>query len=209
MFSGLFGRKKKLIRAERETVRRGPDGIEVRVIRSSRKTMSVQVKPEGTIVRAPLTISDAKIERFLTEHSAWIRKQRDRIAKWETEASFEQKLSAEEVEALKRKASAVFRERVEHFARIAEVSYGRITIRAQRTRWGSCSSKGNLNFNCLLLLAPPEVLDSVVVHELCHRKEMNHTPRFYEEVYRLFPGYRECDRWLKENGRALLSRIEP
>ena len=75
------------------------------------------------------------------------------------------------------------------------------------TRWGSCSSKGNLNFNCLLLLAPPEVLDSVVVHELCHRKEMNHSPAFWREVYRVFPKYDEADRWLKENGPVLTARL--
>ena len=87
------------------------------------------------------------------------------------------------------------------------VDYGRITIRCQRTRWGSCSAKGNLNFNCLLMLAPPEVLDSVVVHELCHRREMNHSPRFYALVLRVFPDYHRWDRWLKDNGPALMARI--
>ena len=72
---------------------------------------------------------------------------------------------------------------------------------------GSCSSKGNLNFNCLLMLAPPKVLDSVVVHELCHRKEMNHSKRFYAEVLRVFPDYWAQDKWLKENGNILMSML--
>ena len=87
------------------------------------------------------------------------------------------------------------------------VTIGWITIRNQKTRWGSCSSKGNLNFNCLLMLAPPEVLDSVVVHELCHRREMNHSQKFYAEVLRVFPTYRTQEKWLKEHGGELLKRL--
>ena len=95
-----------------------------------------------------------------------------------------------------------------HYAPLVGVSYGRITIRCQRTRWGSCSSKGNLNFNCLLMLAPPEVLDCIVVHELCHRKEMNHSQRFYAEVLRVMPDYRERYKWLKENGHMLMAMLD-
>ena len=87
------------------------------------------------------------------------------------------------------------------------VSYGRITIRSQHTRWGSCSAKGNLNFNCLLMLTPPEILDYVVVHELCHRKEMNHSARFWAEVARVIPGYEASKNWLKDNGSALIARM--
>ena len=83
------------------------------------------------------------------------------------------------------------------------VTYGRITIRNQRSKWGSCSSKGNLNFNCLLMLTPPEVIDS----ELCHRKEMNHSERFYAEVLRIFPDYYKWNKWLKENGGAIIARM--
>lgn len=94
----------------------------------------------------------------------------------------------------------VFRIIVEYFARQVGVDYGRITIRNQKTRWGSCSSKGNLNFNCLLMLAPAEILDYVVVHELCHRKEMNHSKAFWAEVEKVLPDYRESVKWLKEKG---------
>ena len=98
-------------------------------------------------------------------------------------------------------------DRVAYYAEKMGVTYGSITIRNQRTRWGSCSAKGNLNFNCLLMLAPPEVLDGVVVHELCNRIEMNHSKKFYEEVLRVYPEYRKSEKWLKENGRALLRRM--
>ena len=116
-------------------------------------------------------------------------------------------LSESDIQALADRALSVIPERVKHYAKIIGVTYGRITIRNQRSRWGSCSAKGNLNFNCLLMLAPPEVLDSVIVHELCHRKVMNHSDKFYKEVLRIFPNYSVCHKWLKENGDALIMRM--
>ena len=116
-------------------------------------------------------------------------------------------LSDEELNELTKQAKKVFPERVKFYAPLIEVKYGKIYIRHQRSRWGSCSGKGNLNFNCLLVLAPPEVLDSVVVHELCHLKEMNHSKSFYEEVYKVMPDYDKNHMWLKENGAELISRL--
>ena len=86
------------------------------------------------------------------------------------------------------------------------VSYGRISIREQKTRWGSCSSAGNLNFNWRLIFAPPAVLDYVVVHELAHRKEMNHSAAFYAIVEQVLPDYRSSQKWLRENGHQLWLR---
>ena len=99
-------------------------------------------------------------------------------------------------------------QRVAHYAAKLGVTYGRITIRNQKTRWGSCSSKGNLNFNCLLMLTPPEVIDYVIVHELCHRKEMNHSARFWTLVASILPDYTEQKRWLREHGGVIIGRLE-
>ena len=96
------------------------------------------------------------------------------------------------------KALQVLPEKVEHYARIIGVTYGRITIRNQKTRWGSCSSKGNLNFNCQLMRLPEELQDYVVVHELCHRKEMNHSSDFWKEVEYIMPDYQERRARLKQ-----------
>ena len=116
-------------------------------------------------------------------------------------------LTREEIEDLAQRALAYIPPRVAYYANRMGVTYGRITIRNQKTRWGSCSSNGNLNFNCLLMLTPPEVIDSVIVHELAHRKEMNHSQRFYDEILKVFPDYRKYDRWLKENGPVLIRRM--
>ena len=96
------------------------------------------------------------------------------------------------------KALCVIPERVEYFAEMMNVTYGRITIREQKTRWGSCSSKGNLNFNWKLVLMPEEVLDYVVVHELAHRKEMNHSERFWNHVEKVLPDYQARRKLLRE-----------
>ena len=117
------------------------------------------------------------------------------------------RLTQDEIQALANRALEVIPQRVAYYAPLVGVTYGRITIRNQRSKWGSCSSKGNLNFNCLLMLTPPEVLDSVVVHELCHRKEMNHSERFYAEVLRVFPDYWAQNKWLKENGDILMTML--
>ena len=93
------------------------------------------------------------------------------------------------------------------YAPLIGVEYGRVTVRRQKSKWGSCSAQGNLNFNCLLMLAPEEVLDYVVVHELCHRKHMDHSKEFWAEVRRVMPDHEKQKKWLKENGAVLMRRI--
>ena len=181
--------------------------MDCEIIRSRRRTMSVEITPSGLRVRAPLRASNAEIHRFLAEHSAWIEKNLRKMAGEREALQKIEPLTKEELLVLAVRAREVIPARVSYYAPLVGVSYGRITIRSQHTKWGSCSSLGNLNFNCLLMLAPPEVLDSVVVHELCHRKEMNHSQRFYAEVLRVFPDYRIWNRWLKENGRLLMARL--
>lgn len=94
-------------------------------------------------------------------------------------------------------------ERLAYYAPRLNVRYGRVTVREQRTRWGSCSSKDNLNFNWKLIMAPPDVLDYVVIHELCHLIEFNHSERFWRLVAREMPAYTSCVKWLKQHGKEL------
>ncbi|MEK7390256.1 MAG: M48 family metallopeptidase [Elusimicrobiota bacterium] len=99
--------------------------------------------------------------------------------------------------------AALFRSRAEFWAPALGVDFGRVRVKDQRTLWGSCSRAGNLSFNWRLALAPDEVLDYLVVHELAHRAHMNHSRRFWEFVERVCPEHRAHRRWLRQNARAL------
>ena len=182
--------------------------MEYIVIRSRRKTLSMQVKGDGQVeVRAPLWTTDTEIRRFLETHRRWLEKHLQKARALQQAKAGVRKMTGAEIAELKKKAKRVLPERVAYWAPLIGVRPGRIAVRCQKTRWGSCSTKGNLNFNCLLMLAPDGVIDYIVVHELCHLKHMNHSKRFYAEVLRVFPEYRKWDRWLKQNGALLQMRL--
>ena len=185
--------------------------MEVTVIKSRRKTIAIQVNSDLSVtVRAPYSVTEKYIEEFLNKNEAWISKQMNEIKvnRKNVESKNAENVTLDKIKALADQALKIIPTRVEYFAKIMKVTYGHITVRNQKTRWGSCSSKGNLNFNCLLMLAPPEVLDYVVVHELCHRIEMNHSRAFWEEVEAVLPDYRERQRWLKDNGWRLMEELK-
>jgi len=182
--------------------------FEVSVVRSSRKTLSVEIHPDGTLlVRAPMKYPQSEIKNFLRKKSALlekhVQKQKERSRRLGDIVPY----TEEELRSMADEALNIIPKRAAYYAEKLGVSYHRITIRAQKTRWGSCSSSGSLSFNCLLVRAPAEVLDSVVVHELCHLIQPNHSAAFYAEVNRVFPEYDRCHVWLKENGIALLRRL--
>ena len=183
--------------------------LEVEVLYSRRKTIGLTVFPDGRIVlRMPAGEPLENGRRFILEKEGWIRSKlqvgEERLEDAEAAGGC---LSDAELRRMGDEAGKDLYRRVVHFLPIVGVSIGRVTIRCQKTRWGSCSSAGNINLNCLLMLAPPEIRDYVVVHELCHRLEMNHSPRFWKEVGRVLPDYRERIAWLKENGPAIMNRV--
>lgn len=184
------------------------DYIEYELVRSNRKTVSIQVNEEGeVIVRAPLRMAKYKIDELVIEKADWIEKSIDKINESKERKESVRKLSDAELERLKRIARVELRNLVWEYAPLVGAGYGRIVIRAQKSRWGSCSKEGNINLNCLLVLAPPEVRKYVVVHELCHRIEMNHSKRFWAEVARVFPDYKECRAWLRKEGNDLIAML--
>lgn len=179
----------------------------VQVIRSNRKTIALEITPKGEVlVRAPFSMPQSEIEKFVKDKEAWIWKHLSKIEKKTEEQSQIEPLSDAELQKLGDLALKVLPQRVKLYAAQMGVSVGRITIRCQKTRWGSCTREGNLNFNCLLMLAPEEVQNYVVVHELCHRLEMNHSKRFWAEVAKVMPDYQVHQKWLKENGSRLIAR---
>lgn len=180
----------------------------IKITKSKRKTISLQIRPDGSIeLKVPLQTTNAQIQDFLDQKSGWIEKHLQAVQERQQKMLQIKKLTTEEIHELANQALEVIPKRAAYFAEIAGVRYGRITIRNQKSRWGSCSSKGNLNFNCLLMLMPPEVLDYVVVHELCHRKEMNHSPEFWAEVRKILPDYEKQKLWLKEHGDEIMMRM--
>jgi len=181
--------------------------LQFHIIYSSRKSIAIELKPDSILVRAPKGMSRQEINAFLESKRSWMEKHLAKMQERQEALGPMEPFTMEEIHELADKALVVIPEKVKKYAPIVGVTYGRITIRNQRSRWGSCSGKGNLNFNCLLMLFPDEVIDYVVVHELCHRKHMNHSAAFYAEVERVFPEYRKCQKWLKENGGFYLRRL--
>ncbi len=172
----------------------------LQVIRSARKTIGLQVKEDGSVLlRIPNCLSARALQDFLNREQSWIwqnaEQMQSRIKQRETTgATPVEQLSAEEAEKIKEKIGF----RVNYYSKIMGVTVGKITIRNQKTRWGSCSSKGNLNFNYQLYYLPEELLDYVVIHELAHRRHMNHSAAFWEEVEKYCPNYKIRRRALQD-----------
>ncbi len=148
----------------------------------------------------PERMSRAEVERVLMSQRAWIAREREK----QSPRLALDPHAVSEADA-RRAARDLVTAVAEDEARALGVCYERIAIRGQRTRWGSCSSRGTLSFNWRLALAPRSVLDYVVVHELCHLREPNHSPRFWALVEQRRPGWRADRDWLREHGAELLA----
>lgn len=176
--------------------------IEVEIIRSKRRSMAIQIRTDGSVVvRVPMHASDRAIKRFVSAHARWIADNRGQmferrkkladnpydIPAWESLSAADKKIAKQKI-----------MEHVDYYARRMEIDYGSISMRNQKSRWGSCSSKGNLNFNYRLAYLPEELLDYVVVHELAHRRHMDHSAAFWEEVETYYPAYKKCRQMLND-----------
>lgn len=190
------------------------DRLSYRLIRSARKTAEIQIKPDGeVVVRVPLGYSQRDVDRLLLAKREWLLKHLAALQERRTmqEESGDRggarplPQTNDEFRELVHQAGTAFVEKAAYYAKLMQVDYKNITVRDQKTRWGSCSSKGNLNFNWRLIMAPEPVLDYVVVHELAHRLEMNHSPRFWQQVAAVMPDYQVHRNWLRRYG-ACLSR---
>ena len=161
------------------------------VVRSSRKTLAIQIRDGRVIVRAPARMPAAQIERVVREHEPWIRR---RLAEQKSRP-------AEPDEALLQKwteeAKALLPERTAYFGKLMGLQPASVTINRARTRFGSCSSRGRIHFSCRLMAYPPEAVDYVVVHELAHLRYMNHGRDFYRLIETYLPDYRERRKLLK------------
>lgn len=176
------------------------ENIRVQVIRSGRKSLGLEVRPDGTVLaRIPARLSDRELKAFIEKQKDWILKKVDQVKK---RADARTKIQVPSVDALSdaeiQKIKDKIADRVKYYCAVMQVTVGHITIRNQKTRWGSCSNAGNVNFNYQLYYLPDELLDYVVVHELAHRRHMNHSKEFWSEVERYCPDYRVSRKQLKE-----------
>ncbi len=181
--------------------------VELQIRRSSRvrghRAVIRYGLPPELVVRPRAT--RAQIEDAIEEHRPWLERQ---LAK-----AVEPRLGLDRLRLTEAQGRREARARISLLAQSEAaalgVAYKRLTMRDQRSRWGSCSSSGALSFNWRLVLAPHDVLDYVVVHEVCHLVELNHGPAFWRLVEKRRPGYREPKRWLDEHGWEILAYRPP
>lgn len=184
----------------------GEYNVEVR--RSKRKSAAIKITADMQIVVfVPLYVSDNEIERMVISKSKWIDEHMLKVQSTIDERSKLEKITSEQIKELADQAVEYIPKRVKYYAEKENFVYNKITIKNLVSRWGSCSTKGNLNFNCLLMLTPDYVIDYIVVHELCHLREMNHSEKFWAKVEKIMPDYQRAELWLKQNGGNLISRM--
>ncbi len=159
------------------------------VIYSKRKTVAIQVTPDGeVIVRAPKNTSKKKIEETVEKYTPWIEKTKEKL---ENKEYGMKEASPEEEKLLREKAKKILPEKVKYYSELISVKPTRITITGARTRFGSCSGKNSISFSFYLMRFPEEAVDYVVVHELCHIIHHNHSKEFYKEIEKILPDYKK------------------
>ena len=169
-----------------------------KIIRSRRKTITLEVKDDASIlIRAPRFVPTNFLQDLIAKKQRWIKKRQAQVLK---KQEFRQQI---DVESCKTKAAQLIPQRVTFYSDITGIDCKKVKITSAKKRWGSCSSRGNLNFSWRLVLAPLPVIDYVVVHELAHIIHRNHSKRFWALVKKLYPNYKTCRKWLRSEGHLL------
>jgi predicted metal-dependent hydrolase len=213
--------------------------MDYQLIRSKRKTLSLQINTKAElIIRSPKKLSIKEIESFVNEKSEWIKKKQRTIqskiipapnyteeecflylgnlyplihnAKQTSALYFDGKVFSLKGDGLpafhdwyKTTFKKVILPRLDYYANLNQLSYQKVRLKSQKTLWGSCSSVNNINLNYLLIQAPMNVIDYVIVHELAHIRHKNHSKNFWDFVNQMLPNYKASKSWLQENGHKL------
>ena len=171
----------------------------MKIIRSHRKTLALEISSDASlIIRAPKLMPIFLIKKFIKQKQNWIIKKQNLV-----------KLRNQKIKSIqpsqisKNEAFQKIYERVKYYSSLSGFKYQNIKITSAQKRWGSCNAHNNLNFPKRLALAPNKIIDYVVIHELCHIKEKNHSQNFWNEVIKLMPDYKKYRQWLKNNGYSL------
>lgn len=180
--------------------------MEYKLIKSRRRrTACIQVLFDGTVVvRAPYGFTKAMADDFVKRREKWIISKQQMMTGAPARADT---FTEAELKRLHDEAKIWFPPVVEKYAKIIGVTYNRIFIKAQKTMWGSCSAKGNINLNCLLMLFPEDIREYVVIHELCHRRHMDHSQAFWSMVSIYCPDWKAKRAWLNKNGPQYIRRL--
>lgn len=216
------------------------DSFNYQLIRSKRKTLSVQINPQGEIVvRAPQHLALAEIEAFILKKHTWIEKKQTEAKHKQSQHRYQAGelflylgneypliLNQHQTDTLvfdaqhfclngdgktafqtwyKESFKRIVTPRVDYYAQRYQLPYQQLRLKAQKTLWGSCSARNNINLNYLLMMAPMSVIDYVIVHELCHTRVKNHSKDFWQLVESILPNYQSDKRWLKDNAHKLHS----
>lgn len=167
------------------------------------KRLRLAVYCEGNlVVTLPKGINISTAEKYIVKKSKWIVSKLDYFKKASLSKTF--KLTHRDFVKYKDIALYLASDRVEHFNKIYKHKFNKLTIKNQKTRWGSCSKNKNLNFNFKIALLPPNLRDYIIVHELCHLKEFNHSKKFWNLVRKTLPKYQAIVTDLKNEGLNLL-----
>lgn len=184
--------------------------IEYELIRSKRRSVGFEVKPGGRIIiKIPNRMPLSSLSQMIEAKKDWLyqaylrQSSKEDVSQLRQEEKSDPRLIYLE-KKYRQAAKQYIYERVEYYLPLTGGHYSSIRIGDQKTRWGSCSSNKTLSFSWRLMLAPPRVLDYVVVHELCHLTHMNHSKEFWTLVASVDPDYKEHRKWLKENGDSLI-----
>lgn len=169
--------------------------MEYKIIYSKRKTVAVQVTPDGEVlVKAPKGTPKKHIEETVIRYSDWIEKAQKKVLGKKIGMK---EASAEEEKLLRKKAKELLPEKVNYYSDLLGVKPTRLTVTGARTRFGSCSGKNSISFSFYLMRFPEEAVDYVVVHELCHIIHHNHSKEFYKEIEKILPDYKKRKKLLE------------
>ena len=169
--------------------------MDYEIIYSDRRTLSLIVKDGRLVVRAPKRVKREYIDTFVLEHREWVEKSLEKSKKAPDPLA---DISPKDIEKLREKARKILTDKTDYYSKLMGLKYGRITITGAKTRFGSCSSKGNISYSYRLLLYPDAAIDYVVVHELAHLRQMNHSPKFYKVIESVLPDYKNRIKLLKK-----------
>jgi predicted metal-dependent hydrolase len=186
-----------------KTIKIKSQEINYKIIKTKRaKRLSISVHSDLSVVATmPKWMPKIYAEKFLKEKSDWIIKKINYLSKLKDSKII--KISKTDYKEKRKEAEELVNKKVLELNKFYNFKFNKITIRNQKTRWGSCSSKGNLNFNYKLIYLSEKQIDYIIVHELCHLKEMNHSQKFWNLVAKVFPDHKEIRKDLKKEGILL------